>query len=44
MKQVKTRQNGRFMELSHQARSQLINTKDADESGSQRRRLQVSVS
>ena len=30
VKQVKTRQNGRFMELSHQARSQLINTKDAD--------------
>ena len=44
MKQVKTRQNGHFMGLSHQAWSQFINTKDADESGNQRRRLQVSVS
>lgn len=40
VKQVKTRQNGGFMGLSHQAWSQLINTKDADESGNQRRRLE----
>lgn len=44
IRQVKTRKNGDFIGLCHQAWSQLINTKDADESENQRRRLQVSVS